>query len=392
VYVAVGYWAGRFRELRDPQSALVPLAIGAGATAAAMVGYSLMQFLLGVDAPVSFLLAREILATVLLNGVIATPVYAGVRRVLLPALPRTRAGAGAGPTPPAACRRSRAHDRSRPCQRPSPADHAAARAARAILGGIAFVLFAIVFFRLWYLQVLSGDQYLQQARDNRVRELRVQAPRGRHPRSQRPHPRRESRRDGRPARSREPAGGRARRGRELGPAGDRALAPAEGQEGDLIAIRRCTRRRLRGSVARLTVDRRSRSVVVHVAATRPLTRDGDGRGIAMRSPFLPFGRRERAVTCWPQFAAASRSAAGRLSGSSWTTVAARFSTRMWSLRSRMAPRGGLHAQLAHAVVARLLQVLIRPTAPAGTTGGRRRWRRARRRSRPGWPRAARAAA
>ena len=87
VYVAVGYWAGRFRELRDPQSALVPLAVGAAATAAAMVGYSLMQFLLGVDAPVSFLLAREILATVLLNGVIATPVYALVRRVLLPALP-----------------------------------------------------------------------------------------------------------------------------------------------------------------------------------------------------------------------------------------------------------------------------------------------------------------
>jgi penicillin-binding protein 2 len=48
----------------------------------------------------------------------------------------------------------------------------------AVLGGFAFVLFAIVFFRLWYLQVLSGDQYLQQARDNRVRELRVQAPRG----------------------------------------------------------------------------------------------------------------------------------------------------------------------------------------------------------------------
>ena len=48
----------------------------------------------------------------------------------------------------------------------------------AVLGGIAFVLFAIIFFRLWYLQVLSGDQYLQQARDNRVRELRVQAPRG----------------------------------------------------------------------------------------------------------------------------------------------------------------------------------------------------------------------
>ncbi|MEA2255285.1 MAG: penicillin-binding protein 2, partial [Solirubrobacteraceae bacterium] len=48
----------------------------------------------------------------------------------------------------------------------------------AVLGGVAFVLFAIIFFRLWYLQVLSGDQYLQQARDNRVRQLRVQAPRG----------------------------------------------------------------------------------------------------------------------------------------------------------------------------------------------------------------------
>jgi rod shape-determining protein MreD len=85
--VFVGYWAGRFRELRDPQSALVPLAVGGVATAASAIGYSLMQFLLGVDAPVSFLLAREILATVLLNAIIATPVYAIVRRALLPALP-----------------------------------------------------------------------------------------------------------------------------------------------------------------------------------------------------------------------------------------------------------------------------------------------------------------
>jgi rod shape-determining protein MreD len=87
VYVAVGYWAGRFRELRDPQSALVPLAVGGAATAAATIGYSVMQFLLGVDAPVSFLLAREILATILHNAIIATPVYAVVRRLLLPVLP-----------------------------------------------------------------------------------------------------------------------------------------------------------------------------------------------------------------------------------------------------------------------------------------------------------------
>jgi penicillin-binding protein 2 len=48
----------------------------------------------------------------------------------------------------------------------------------AILGGVALALFAIVFFRLWFLQVLSGDQYLAQASTNRVRDVVIQAPRG----------------------------------------------------------------------------------------------------------------------------------------------------------------------------------------------------------------------
>jgi rod shape-determining protein MreD len=87
LFIAIGYGSGRLRELRDPAHGLVPLAVGAAATALATIGYSLMQFLLGVDAPVSFLLARDILATVLLNAIIATPVYAAVRRILLPALP-----------------------------------------------------------------------------------------------------------------------------------------------------------------------------------------------------------------------------------------------------------------------------------------------------------------
>jgi rod shape-determining protein MreD len=87
LYLAVGYWSGRWRELRDPQGALVPLAVGAAATAVATIGYSLMQFLLGIDAPVSFLLAREILATILLNAVLALPVCAAVRCLLERALP-----------------------------------------------------------------------------------------------------------------------------------------------------------------------------------------------------------------------------------------------------------------------------------------------------------------
>jgi penicillin-binding protein 2 len=49
----------------------------------------------------------------------------------------------------------------------------------AIFGGVAFALFAIVFFRLWYLQVLSGEQYLAQANSNRVRNISIPAPRGR---------------------------------------------------------------------------------------------------------------------------------------------------------------------------------------------------------------------
>jgi penicillin-binding protein 2 len=48
----------------------------------------------------------------------------------------------------------------------------------AILGGIALIAFGVILFRLWYLQVLSGDRYLAEAQGNRVREVTVQAPRG----------------------------------------------------------------------------------------------------------------------------------------------------------------------------------------------------------------------
>ncbi|MGA2012625.1 MAG: penicillin-binding transpeptidase domain-containing protein [Solirubrobacteraceae bacterium] len=48
----------------------------------------------------------------------------------------------------------------------------------AIVGSVALAMFAIIFFRLWFLQVLSGDQYLAQAANNRVREIAVAAPRG----------------------------------------------------------------------------------------------------------------------------------------------------------------------------------------------------------------------
>lgn len=48
----------------------------------------------------------------------------------------------------------------------------------AVLGGFAVALFAILFFRVWSLQVLDGDRYLAEAKNNRSREYKVIAPRG----------------------------------------------------------------------------------------------------------------------------------------------------------------------------------------------------------------------
>jgi rod shape-determining protein MreD len=87
VLLAVGYAAGRLRELRDPAHGLIPVAVGAAATAVAAIGFAVLQFLLGVDAPVSLLLIRQILMTIVLNTLLALPVYLACRRVLAPFLP-----------------------------------------------------------------------------------------------------------------------------------------------------------------------------------------------------------------------------------------------------------------------------------------------------------------
>ena len=47
-----------------------------------------------------------------------------------------------------------------------------------IITALAIAIFSVLFLRLWYVQVLSGDKYRNQANDNRIREIRVQAPRG----------------------------------------------------------------------------------------------------------------------------------------------------------------------------------------------------------------------
>lgn len=87
VLLTVGYAAGRLREARDPEGTLVPLAAGAAATLIFALGFALIQFLIGFDAPVSWALVRQTLATLIINSLIALPVYALARRWLQPSLP-----------------------------------------------------------------------------------------------------------------------------------------------------------------------------------------------------------------------------------------------------------------------------------------------------------------
>jgi rod shape-determining protein MreD len=87
VLTVVGYGAGRLLELRDPAHGLVPIAVGAAATAIAALGFAVLQFLLGVEAPVSLLLLRQILLLVIINTLLALPIYLLARRVLGPYLP-----------------------------------------------------------------------------------------------------------------------------------------------------------------------------------------------------------------------------------------------------------------------------------------------------------------
>lgn len=85
VLTLVGYGLGRYRELRDPAHGLIPIPIGVVATAGYGFGLAVVSFLLDRTA-VSGLAFREVLIVVLLNAVLALPVFALVRKVLRPVL------------------------------------------------------------------------------------------------------------------------------------------------------------------------------------------------------------------------------------------------------------------------------------------------------------------
>ena len=86
VLTAVGYGVGRFREMRDPSHGLLPVPVGALATAGWVVAFAAVSLMLDIGARVSPLVLRDMVVTVLLNALLALPVFVGARRLLRPSL------------------------------------------------------------------------------------------------------------------------------------------------------------------------------------------------------------------------------------------------------------------------------------------------------------------
>lgn len=91
VLLATGYLAGIYRERSDLDSPMVAALLCMGLTLFAQVAFSAMQLMLGVDAPVSSLVARDILVKTIYAFFLAFPVYLLTRRVLRAALLDDRA-------------------------------------------------------------------------------------------------------------------------------------------------------------------------------------------------------------------------------------------------------------------------------------------------------------
>lgn len=105
VLTGVGYWVGRFGEVRDPGHGLIAIPIAAAATGGYLAALAAVSFLLDIQATVSALVLRDAAITILLNVALALPFFALLRRILRPVLAvdplerrrRSAAPRGAGP-------------------------------------------------------------------------------------------------------------------------------------------------------------------------------------------------------------------------------------------------------------------------------------------------------
>jgi rod shape-determining protein MreD len=86
VLLATGYLAGLFRERFEIHSALVPPLLCMVLTLFAELGFGAVELMLGIDAPISTLVVRDILLKSIFAFFLGWGTYALLRRVLRPAL------------------------------------------------------------------------------------------------------------------------------------------------------------------------------------------------------------------------------------------------------------------------------------------------------------------
>ncbi len=86
VLLSIGYLAGLFRERFEIHNSLVPALLCMGLTLAAELGFAAIQLLLGIDAPVSVLIIRDMLLKSVYAFFLGWPIYLLIRRLLRPAL------------------------------------------------------------------------------------------------------------------------------------------------------------------------------------------------------------------------------------------------------------------------------------------------------------------
>ena len=86
ILLGVGYCAGLYRERFDITSALIPPLLCMGMTFAALLAFSALQLMLGIDVGVSVVVARDIIIKSIYAFFLGVPIYLLMRRILRPAL------------------------------------------------------------------------------------------------------------------------------------------------------------------------------------------------------------------------------------------------------------------------------------------------------------------
>jgi len=86
VLLATGYLAGLFRERFEIHSALVPPLLCMALTLFAELGYGAVELMLGIDAPISTLVIRDMLLKSIFAFFLGWGIHALLRRLLRPAL------------------------------------------------------------------------------------------------------------------------------------------------------------------------------------------------------------------------------------------------------------------------------------------------------------------